>query len=433
MSLLQQPFEIITMHNYNLLAMPKASKNQIARCNRCGSCLAVCPVYGVSLIEALSPRGKVALAHHVMEGKCAFSPHLKEILSQCLLCGSCQKACPSGVQGSHIFTELKRESLRNSGANWRTLLMAKLLTAPRPLENSIRFARLARDIMESLSASSGRGANLNFSHLPRFSRPFFRERIPPVSHPAGKPRGVALYFYGCSTNFLFAQVGEAVVRTLLRDGWEVHVPREQVCCGIPVLMSGNYEQALFNVERNVDLLTAFGSDVVVTDCATCGLAFTQEYPHLLEVLGRDAKKAFALAEKVRDITELLVQRGSGHDLACPSEVKKLRVTYHDPCHLAKGRNIRQEPRMLLRSLPHVDYVEMEMADACCGGGGAFQFEHPELSGRITELKIAHILETGAQVVASGCPSCRLTLKKALKNKSIRVCHPVELVGDIDEA
>jgi glycolate oxidase iron-sulfur subunit len=77
----------------------------------------------------------------------------------------------------------------------------------------------------------------------------------------------------------------------------------------------------------------------------------------------------------------------------------------------------------------VDYVEMEMADACCGGGGPFQFENPELSDRITKLKIGHILETNAQVVASGCPSCRLTLKKALKNKAINVCHPVELLSE----
>ena len=117
-----------------------------------------------------------------------------------------------------------------------------------------------------------------------------------------------------------------------------------------------------------------------------------------------------------------------HNTASPLQGKKkqVSVTYHDPCHLLKEQNIKEEPRQMLKSLPHVEYLEMSRADACCGGG-MFQFEHPEIAERISAGKADAVRQSGARVVASGCPCCRLTLRKALKNDSIRVCHPVELI------
>jgi glycolate oxidase iron-sulfur subunit len=405
-------------------------KNQIQRCNRCGSCLAVCPVYEVLLQEMNSPRGKMALASTVTEGASLISSHMTEILSQCLLCGGCQTVCPSGVQAKHIFSDLRRSSLRSAGINWRTLLLAKLLNAPRIMDETARFSRMAREIMELLVAHPKQATRLDFSYLPRLSRPFFRNRIPHAVYPSGKARGVAIYFYGCATNFLFAEVGDSVVRALVENGWEVHIPHEQVCCGMPILMSGNYEQALANMERNLSLFTDLDCDAVVVDCATCGIAFTQEYPRILEMMGHDLKRTQAVSKKIRDITELLLDHTPAQNHASHHHRGRIQVTYHDPCHLAKGRNIRQEPRMFLKSLPYVDYIEMSRADACCGGGGTFQFEYPEISARITDRKVRNIVETGAQIVASGCPSCRMTLQRGLKNSPVRIYHPVQLFTGI---
>ena len=131
--------------------MTPASFHQISQCNRCGSCLAVCPVYGVELKEMNSPRGKMALARHLANNDLVLSPRFSRILSECLLCGSCLAVCPSGVQGSHIFSELRREAFRGLGRDWRKLLMSKLLNSSHALEEGVRFARLARSTMESLA------------------------------------------------------------------------------------------------------------------------------------------------------------------------------------------------------------------------------------------------------------------------------------------
>ncbi len=403
--------------------MKVETQRQIGSCNRCGSCLAACPVYSVELREANSPRGKMALARHLVAGDVTFTPRMREILSECLLCGSCLSVCPSGVQGSHVFSELRRESLHSAGLDWRKQLMTRLLAHPGPLEETARFARLARPLMESLVPGSLLSGPLDTAALPDFSSPFFRYRVPQVVHPQGKPRGRVAYFYGCATDFLFAEVGEAVVRSLVSAGFEVHVPRGQMCCGVPILMSGDYAASVGNISRNVSLLTSNRYDAVVVDCATCGSTLRNEYPRVLDALGQNGDRALELSMKVRDVTQLLAEAPRGSRRSNDH----VTVTYHDPCHLLKGQKVKEEPRRFLQRLPGVDFVEMSQPDGCCGGGGTFQFDHPDISNRILERKVGSILATSADVVATGCPSCRITLRRGLKGSRIRVVHPVELI------
>ena len=106
--------------------------------------------------------------------------------------------------------------------------------------------------------------------------------------------------------------------------------------------------------------------------------------------------------------------------------EKIRVTYHDPCHLVRAQGVSEAPRKILKALPQVEYVEMEEANTCCGGGGSFQFDFPEVSKGVTEKKIARIRETGAGVVATGCPGCRVTIGGNMgKQDRIAVLHENE--------
>jgi glycolate oxidase iron-sulfur subunit len=108
--------------------------------------------------------------------------------------------------------------------------------------------------------------------------------------------------------------------------------------------------------------------------------------------------------------------------------EKVRVTYHDPCHLARAQGVSDAPRKILKALPNVEYVEMEEANTCCGGGGSFQFDFPEVSKGITEKKMIHIRETGARIVVTGCPGCRLTIGGNMDGLDrISVLHPMQLL------
>jgi glycolate oxidase iron-sulfur subunit len=130
---------------------------------------------------------------------------------------------------------------------------------------------------------------------------------------------------------------------------------------------------------------------------------------------------------VADISEFLVK----HEFPRPEGHVPLRVTYHDPCHLVRGQGIKSHPREILKAIPGVEYVEMQGADVCCGAAGSFCVTHPALSEGVGSNKADSILETKADVVVSGCPSCLTQLKAMLaaKGSKVKVMHPMELLAE----
>ncbi len=139
------------------------------------------------------------------------------------------------------------------------------------------------------------------------------------------------------------------------------------------------------------------------------------------------ERAEKLAGRTADISEFLVKQ----EFPKPQFHTPLRVTYHDPCHLVRGQGVKSQPREILKSIPGVEYVEMQGADVCCGAAGSFCVTHPELSEGVGGNKADSILETKADVVVSGCPSCLTQLKAMLaaKGSKIKVMHPMELLAE----
>ena len=74
---------------------------------------------------------------------------------------------------------------------------------------------------------------------------------------------------------------------------------------------------------------------------------------------------------------------------------------------------------------------MKEADWCCGGAGDYSFKYPQVSLTILERKLANIAETGAEIVATGCPSCQAQLRLGVKRADlkVRVMHPVQLLAE----
>lgn len=411
--------------------------DQVHQCIKCGLCLAACPVYAEKLAEWASPRGKVQLARHVLEGGLDITPRLREILSLCLLCGSCVAACPSGVHGDRLFSGLRWRAVQRYGLDWRKRILFQLLGRRWMADGSAKLARWARWAFGGLVEGRIQIGGLPLKGVPPFNPKPFCKAAPEVIRPEGEPRARVLYFHGCATNYLYGEVGWSVLEVLPRMGVEVRVPLEQGCCGLPIFLSGAREESLAAIEGVLRQLVVQDVDAVVVDCATCGAAFRNEYVPLLEELrelgepvGEELiEAARELAFKTRDIMEFMDEHA--HWIPQGDEdLPTIRVTYHDPCHLGKGQGVSQGPRRVLQRLPQVELVEMEGADTCCGGGGSFQVEHPEVSLAITRRKIDRILATDAQVVATGCPGCRLTIGAHLADRGrIRVLHPVQLVSE----
>ena len=398
----------------------KELKEEVYKCIKCGLCLTPCPVYNLLRFEGASPRGRIQLIKKVLEGRAEPSEKFQDLLFTCLLCETCTANCPSGLQTDRLMKVMRTEMQERMGADWLERVLESLPRDKRRLPFFLSCERTRENLLSSGEAKSG---TLRAFEPPRGSKPL-REQVPEVI-PVPKPKGKVLYFTGCATNYLFPNVGHAVIKVLNRMGMEVILPKGQMCCGLPLYQWGGRKAALKNIRENLKLFNRKDVDAVVVDCASCGAALKKEYAHILEEMGESTKPAKELAGKVVDISQILAR----FDLEKVLKPVENRVTYHDPCHLGRSQGVKEEPRNLLRKIPGLELVEMAGAETCCGGGAALPWEHPEVASGIGRNKIQSIIDTRAAIVASGCPWCRQQIAENLGQESIRVLHPVEVIAE----
>jgi glycolate oxidase iron-sulfur subunit len=399
----------------------------IRACVHCGICLPQCPTYRVLGEEMDSPRGRIYLMRAAAEGRVGLTPTFVRHLDLCLGCRACETACPSGVPFGRLLEATRGQIERRGARPFSERLLAALLLSlfphPKRLGPILGVARFyQRSGLQRLVRATrllspfGRLGAIE-ALLPAFPLGAVRP-LPAVLPARGRKRGTVGLLLGCVQRLLFPRVNAETARLLTWAGYEVLIPHDQGCCGALHLHAGRIDEAR---ALAAGLLTRLGRTVdwVVTNAAGCGSAM-REYGHWLHG-DRDAE---TFSFKVRDVSELLA------DADLPLERLDLRVTYHDPCHLAHGQKVRLEPRRLLARIPGVRFVELADSDLCCGSAGVYNLLEPEMADRLLELKVQRIAGTGATVVATGNPGCLLQIARGCRQRgmAIEVLHPVELVG-----
>jgi glycolate oxidase iron-sulfur subunit len=409
--------------------MELAHLSMLWRCNKCGACTAVCPLYQETFHEGMAARGKLALLEAVVDGALGPSRTLRQKIEDCLLCGACAQTCPSLVPTTDLFLEARSALTGLLGLPLPIRVLLYGLGSPRLVGTGmpgLRFlqrsglTRLAETPSGVLLPATLRAALRAMPAIP--IRPF-RARPDPGEADGEGARGTVAYFAGCFMNWGYADVAEATRLALRAAGYRVVSP-PVFCCGLPHRVYGEAEAARRLARMNIEALEKYPA--IVTDCASCGAAL-KEYRELLADDPDYRERAHAVSARVADVSEFLMKG----PLARPRGEVPLRVTYHEPCHLGRGQGVKTQPRELLKSIPGLEFVEMKSADVCCGGAGSFCVTHPDLSGKVGAAKVENIVASRADVVASGCPSCMSQLRAMLHERglNIRVCHPVELLAE----
>jgi Fe-S oxidoreductase len=239
---------------------------------------------------------------------------------------------------------------------------------------------------------------IDLNNFPLAAKPF-RKQIP-EQYPSIRAGERAVFFVGCMVDHSLPNIGFSTLRVLQKIGVQLVVPDQLKCCGIPSVVSGDIESARRLALHNLEILNRFAFDHVLTVCATCGDALKNHYLDLAKGT-RLADAAIELTEKVRDISEFLLRKIVDLKLRNVD----LNVTYHDPCHLIRGQNISDEPREIIKTIPGIQFSEMDGADDCCGGAGLFQISVPEEAWKITRLKMKNIQANGSDAVITSCPGC----------------------------
>lgn len=404
---------------------------QIRRCNRCGFCQNICPTYYYTKNEGLLARGRIRLIRTIHENNQSWGndPELDHLLRSCLLCKACVVNCPSTVPTDELVIKAREKLNRANGFKFlHKALYRGVLSQRQRLPKIMSLARfynksgvrwLVKNIrLTSLFENLGRLESYIPVHLPKSAR----SQLPQLLEKVEKPRYRVGYFLGCATDNFFSDIAKATILYLQHVGCEVVVPPAQ-CCGGPHYSAGDLKEATRLARANVEYLIQEDCDYIVSDCATC-TATLKEYARFFGPEEQEQVQAFTA--KVLDLNQFIV-----HYLPLP-ELKPLqkRVTFHDPCHLVRGLGIKAEPRQILQSIPGVTFVEMKQADWCCGGAGSYFLTQAQMSKQILQGKIDNFVETGAEVLATACPSCTLQLSAGLQQRGLKaqVRHPVQLLA-----
>jgi glycolate oxidase iron-sulfur subunit len=238
------------------------------------------------------------------------------------------------------------------------------------------------------------------------------------------------FFMGCATDFIYPDLGFKLIDFLTRHGVEVVVPNTQNCCGAPIYFSGDFETGRMLADMNIKAFNDPSIDYIVTACGTCSSSL-KDYAKYLPDTEEQKKRYEAFEKKIKDSTEFVIDvlKIPPQDFKLKKEFEGKTVTWHDPCHLVRYQNIKDQPRAILKALKGITYVEMQGADLCCGMGGSFSVYHYDLAKKIAAKKMDSIRATKADIVVTACPGCMINLMdNVLQNKMTqKVYHLLELV------
>lgn len=237
-------------------------------------------------------------------------------------------------------------------------------------------------------------------------------------------------FVTCLADLMRPSVAFAAVKLLEDAGCTVAVPPGQTCCGQPALNSGDSPDTR-RIARQV--IEAFeGFDAVVGPSGSCMGTLRHDYPALFADDPAWRSRAEDLSKRSHELLSFLVDVLQVDTVAASLDA---RATYHDSCAGLREMGVKGQPRKLLGSVRGLDLVEMQGTEECCGFGGTFCVKYPDISTKMVDDKIAHIVASGATTVLGGDLGCLLNIAGRIQRRGlpIRVMHTAEVLAGMGAA
>ncbi|HSB04262.1 MAG TPA: (Fe-S)-binding protein [Thermodesulfobacteriota bacterium] len=341
---------------------------EVSKCNKCGFCLPSCPVFLATGIETYAPRGRNAITRSIVEGKLKVSPQVEKSIYQCIGCKACVEACFPAVRTNDVVVTF-RKRLASMGSMPE---IHKVL-----LDNIRRFGNPLGEAKEK------------------------RTEIYPKSYE--DKQGEALLFLGCVPSYQDLHIVPSTMEILKQASVSFSAQgTEELCCGyLAYLVGSEYFEEI--VRQNIEKIEKQKPKFMITPCAGCTKAFRELYPTV---------SSFDIP--IYHTTEYLQKLIEEGRLRFKKPIGK-RVAYHDPCDLGRHLKVYEPPRAILKALPGVEFLEFPTnrnLAKCCGGGGGVKAFDINLSGEVAKERILEASRVGAEIVVSGCPSCKSNLQVA---------------------
>jgi len=377
-------------------------------CVKCGLCLPYCPTYALERVETESPRGRIALSRHAVDGSVAPGMDLRAHLDHCLGCLACERVCPVPVHYGELLTAY-RAALPPASPRPRRML--RLLTRPGWVRMGAALARatgarywltpLARRVLPRSSAL--RAAMSLLSALPAAASSRTTATVPANAH------GKVALFGGCVQGALERDVQDAAVRLLAAAGFEV-VRIEGICCGALAAHTGDSADAAAKARKVREAFEERGVDTVLTATPGCLGTLREDLP----------------AAQVQDAMAFLDRHGEPL-LFRPLERK---AVLHLPCTQVNVARADGAVQRLLARIPGLELDVLPTRGMCCGAAGSYMLEFPERAAAQRQRLFENLPEPLPPLLLTANIGCRLHLGAGLQERgtSIEIQHPLMLLA-----
>lgn len=233
-------------------------------------------------------------------------------------------------------------------------------------------------------------------------------------------------FITCLADTFYPDTGTAMVSIFNHLGYEVRFPVGQTCCGQPAFNAGLWDEARRMAQHMIQVFEQDDGDIVAPS-GSCVHMVRHGYQELFSEDESWRRRAAALAGRVYEFSEYLVNVLGVVDVGA---VWHGRLTYHPSCHLLRELQIDRQPRLLLSHVRGATLVDLPHAEECCGFGGVFSVEMPEISKEMLLRKLDNIALSQADTVVTADSGCRLHMDGGLRRQGQpqRVVHLAEVLA-----
>lgn len=407
-------------------------------CVMCGICVPYCPTFALSDNEADGPRGRISMVLGLQNGRLSADDAVVGHIDSCLGCRACEDVCPSKVQygrlldatraalAQHSFTASGPDSSdkadngvsnRASRAPWRWLRDQVLSQRPR-LRTALTTANAVQrfglgGLVDKMTNPTLKALWRNRPTSALGPRPRYGLHQARTEAAQGAPRGRIGLFVGCTGEAMNANAVNAAIRVLTRLGYEVVVPKSQVCCGAMHRHGGEPEKADALASANAKTFASEQVDSIVVVGSGCAAELCEQLPDVA----------------VREITAFLAEQAD--EAWPPLTANDALVAIHTPCSQVRVLGEADTTQTLLSRIPGIRLHELTENDRCCGAAGMHVLLYPEQAEQLRAAKVADAKTTAPSYLASANIGCAMHLAAGLSGdetgKAIQVLQPVELI------
>jgi iron-sulfur cluster protein len=419
-------------------------------CIRCAACANVCPPYrevGGHVFGHIYSGAIGLVVTPFLHGlDAAAGPQ-----SLCLSCNACETVCPVGIPLPRQILDVRAMVTEHKGIPRAKRVALAAWSNPRAANLLMKIGSRAQlPLTRGRSLVRGRSlpvlkGQTSWRSLPALSRKPLRDRVrdreapdtcnnaavQPLIPNAAVGKRVAI-FPGCMTDRLYPEQGEAIVSVLEALDVEIVNPDNLHCCGLIHQNSGDLPSARSMARRTIQALDAVDADFIVSGSASCVAVLAQDYAHQLRDDPEWLSRAQRLSERVLDFTSFLVNIARVPAGALTNAGGGTRsVTYHDSCQGLNALGLSAEPRYLIEQVMGDTIAELPENTLCCGFGGTFSIDYPDVSKRLMHRKLDNAASTGARAIVTDNQGCIMHLRGGIdaEERQMEVRHIAELLAE----